>query len=74
MKFESQGHVFCSLLLDGPVIHLFPWQPLEGIRRVSINRLVRLGNIIWVLLALLGICHLAASVLAFPAAIFFDDK
>ncbi|CAK9008547.1 unnamed protein product [Durusdinium trenchii] len=50
------GHVFCSLLLDGPVIQFFPWQPLEGMRRVSINRLVRLLNILWVVLAVAGIC------------------
>lgn len=36
--FAFGGHVVSSVLLDGPVRMVFPWQPLEEVPRVSIHR------------------------------------
>ena len=58
---QYQGHVVCNLLLDGPLLHFFPWQPLEGVRRISIVRLVKLLTIVWIVLALFGICPISAA-------------
>ena len=58
---QYQGHVVCNLLLDGPLLHFFPWQPLEGVRRISIVRLVELLTIVWIVLALFGICPISAA-------------
>ncbi|CAJ1395038.1 unnamed protein product [Effrenium voratum] len=54
--FAFGGHVVSSVLLDGPVRMVFPWQPLEEVPRVSIHRLLLILTPIWILLALLGVC------------------